>query len=291
MVAPTLNVEEYQYSDTGLVINANNVALPFFDITSVQGLDSAPPRTSMTDHEGFDGGFVDSLFESIRTVVVEGVIYASTTNMETYLDSLKANFAQDNTNKPFYFQTDAGQRMVFGKAQGLRYNKDQLRRLGMCNAQVQILCEDPRIYTPGLVTGQVALLSGSISGRGYNKSFNFGYGAPVTQGNLNILLAGNRTSPGTLRIDGPVVNPSIINDTTGDEFDFNITLNTGDYITVNLANRSVTLNGSQNIRSSMTITGHWFLFQPGNNSFRILGTQSPPTPAALLTASAYSAWR
>lgn len=290
MAAPTLNLEEYQFGDAGVLLNGTT-DLPFFDVTSVQGLDSAPIRTLTVDHEGIDGGYVDSEFESIRTVVLEGTLYASPTNMETYLDSLKANFAPDNVNKPLYFQTDAGQRMVLGKGQGLRYNKDQLRRLGRASAQVQVMCEDPRIYSPSPVSGSVSLVPGTTFGRSYPKSFPFSYGATVTQGSLVLNLSGNRPSPGVLRIDGAIVNPSIINDTTGSVMSFNLTVDPGSWITIDLSNRSVTLNDSQSIRSFMLLTGRWFMMTPGANSFRLQGEQTPSTPVAILTATAYSAWR
>jgi len=291
MAVPSLNAEEFQYSDTGLVLNNSGTGIPFFDVTGITGLDNAPARTVTQDHDGMDGGYVDSGFETIRTVILDGTLYASATAMETYLDSLKANYAPSAVNKPLYFGTDAGVRMVNGKAQGLKYNKDQLRRLGAATAQIQVMCEDPRIYTPASVSGTVSLVSGAIAGRGYNKSYSFGYGAAVTQGSLALAIGGNRDTPGILRIDGAVVNPTIINDTTGDQFVFNLSLAAGEYVTINLANKAVLKNGTQSVRNSMSITGSWFLMQPGTNFFRLLGTQSPPTPVAQLTATANSAWR
>src|SRR5688572_6728883 len=129
MAIPTLEVEQYQYKDTGVLLNGDPPG-SFFDVLKVSGLDSAPTRTQTADREGVDGGYVDSEFETIRTVVLEGNIYADPFNMETYLDALKENFAVTNVNQPLYFQTDAGIRMINGKAQGIRYDKDQLRRLG-----------------------------------------------------------------------------------------------------------------------------------------------------------------
>lgn len=287
---PSLEVEQFQYKDDGLVLNGDP-PVPFFDIMSVQGIDSAPVRLQTTEREGIDGGYVDSEFETIRTVVIEGNIYADVFAMETYLDSLKANFAVTNTNYPLYFQTDAGQRMILAKAQGIRYNKDQLRRIGSANAQIQFIAEDPRIYSPTPLSGSVQLAAEVTTGRGYDKEYEFGYGGIASVSTVWLTMDGNRPTPAVVRIDGPVQNPSVIFDNTGAIITVQTTLNEGDYIEIDLGNKSVLRNGQASLRSVTTITGGWPMLVPGLNTFRFSGIQTPPTPVAELTVTAYSAWR
>lgn len=289
MVA-VLTAEQFQYTDSGIVLNSS-VSLPFVDIESIQGLDNAPVRASQVDREGDDGGYVDSEFESLRTVTLEGTVYADPNNVETYLDSLKANYAPTRAVQALYFGTDAGTRVVFGKSQGFKYDKNQLRRLGMAAFQVQVICEDSRIYSPTVSSASVSLVSSAITGRGYNKSYNFGYGVAATTNALALTLTGNRPSPGVLTITGACQNPTIINDTSGTEMDFSITLASGDVLTIDLGTKAVILNGTANRRSTLTITGPWFKIVPGINSFRFLGTQTPPTPVATLTVAAKPAYR
>jgi phage-related protein len=255
MPTPTLAAEEYQYLDAGVKLNGGS-ALPFVDVVSVDGLDSAPLRSQFTEREGEHGAWIDAEFESSRTVTIEGIVYASPTALETYLDSLKANYAPQTSPQLFYFGTDAGTRAVLGKSLGLRYAKDRARSFGSVPIQIQIACEDPRIYTPNLVTQSI----------------------PGT-----LVLNGNRDTVGTITINGPRTNPTItIGDTT---FTFALTLVSGESVVIDL-NRRTVLKGSTNVRNSMTLTGNWPKLQPGANVFTVGGTG-----AGTITVSARSAWR
>lgn len=258
MAAPTLKVEEYQYTDGGVLLNGTS-ALPFVDVTSVEGLDSAPARTQTHDREGTDGGFVDSEFETIRTVSLEGYVYTNPSSMETYLDSLKANYAPSKNDQPFYFRTDAGLRLVFGKAQGFKYTKDPERGSGKVAFQIQIICGDSRIYSDPAVTASV---SGS--------------------GSTTLTLGGNRPSLGKLTISGASTNPSI--SCNGSTFSFSLSTGAGDSLVIDLDTRTVILNGGTSKRGSMSITGGWFSFVPGNNPITYSG-------GGTLTVNARSAWR
>lgn len=288
---PTLKTEEYQYGDDGLLLNGDSSGLPFIDIESIEGLDSAPLRSDTHDREGTDGGYVQSVYESIRTINIEGHVYADPRNTENYLDALKNNFAATRVNKPFYIQADNGQKVVWGKSQGFNYTKDSGRRIGVIPFQIQILCEDPRLYTPKIVSRSTTLIAVVTTGRSYPKTYPLLYGGAVSSNGLSVTLNGNRETPGKLRIDGPVVNPQIIFDTTGSTLSFKLTVPTGSYLEVDLGAKSVLMNGSSSVRGSMTLDGGWFMMQPGANNFRFLGVQSPATPLATLTVSAYSAWR
>ena len=263
---PTLsNPEEYQFGDTGTLLNGDDSVLPFVDITSITGLDNAPIRESTHDMEGRDGGYVDSRFESIRSVQIEGTVYADPAALDTYLDTLKADFAPTSTNQPLYFKTDVEQRVVFGKSQGMNYTKDARRRLGIVDFQVTILCEDPRIYTDTLVTQTVTRSVGSLA----------------------IDNDGTRPTPAILTITGSISNPTITHTQSGTVFDFTgYTVASGQSLTIDLDNRIVLQNGVSK-RSEMTVTGAWYLLGPGTNNFTFGGSGS----SATLKVDLRAAWR
>lgn len=252
MPTPTLAAEEYQFEDTGIKLNGGST-LPFVDVTSIDGLDNAPVRFSTNAREGMDGAWADAEFEDVRTVTIEASIYAPVTALETYLDALKANFAPSAIAKPFYFGTDAGTRVVFGKSTGLRYPKQTSRRLGIVDIQVQILCEDPRIYSPDIIT---RVLPGTLT------------------------LGGNRDSTGTITLTAgtnPVVTLS------GSSFTFALTISAPTII--DLRNRTILRNDKTNVRKFVTIVGGWPKFVAGNNVIGLTGT------GAAGSAAARSAWR
>lgn len=288
MAIPTLLPEQFQYTETGVLLNAD-VAVPFADITKISGLDSADIRQSVHDREGMDGGYVDALYEQQRTVIIEGTLYTDNRSMETFLDQLKANFAPSALPQPLFIGTDAQLRVVYGKSLGIKYDKESLRRIGSCDYQIQIVCEDPRIYSPNIVSTQIVLGSTVISGRGYNKSFNYGYGTPSTGNQATLILSGNRSQPGIIRIYGPITNPSIICGNT--TMTFNLTIDNGDYIEINLNNRTVKLNGTAGRRNKMTLSGNWFLLQPGPNTIALSGASTLSGTTKLTVSANEAAWR
>lgn len=254
---------------TGVVLNSDS-GLPFVDITKVTGLDSAPFRTTERDHEGDDGGFMDAEYEKARPVILDGEVYSDTGSIEGYLDLLKANYAPSTSLIPFYFQAPGvDERLVFVKPLGVRYDWTTARRYGCCPIQFAMHAEDPRIYSSTEYTVPVGLGGTVTQGFGFNLGFDFGFGTTTIITGNNANNAGNRKTPVVFTIYGPVTNPSIYNDTTGEVMQFNITLGTGEYLTVDTKYRTVRLSGAVNRRVAL-VRPTWIRLQPGSNLIRYL---------------------
>lgn len=280
----------YQFGDTGVVLNQfTSAVVPFIDITSVTGLDNSEFRTSERVREGSDGGFIDAQYENTRAITLGGTIYCPADQVETFADSLKGNFAPAFASSPFYFKhPTVEQRVVFSKSLGCRYNVDNLRRFGQTAVQFMLKAEDPTIYGSQL-TPLVGSLAAASSGRGYPRSYNYGYGIVVgSAGAINAINSGNKPAPAIIRLQN-VINPVIVNDTIGKKITFIATINSPDYYDVDLKNRTVTLNGTANRRSTVQGTSQWFLLQPGSNLLRLLGSAGVGTPS--MTVTYRPAWR
>lgn len=290
MAIPVLGVEEFQYEDTGILINGDSV-VPFLDLEKIDGLDSADVRQSSHDREGTDGGYVDAEFENARTVTLEGTLYANTNGFETVVDDLKANFAPSALVRPLYFGTDAGIRAVWGKSLGFKYDKEQMRRRGAASFQVQVVCEDPRIYTPTPVDAEVTLGSTALTGRGYDKSYPYGYGPPSTIEKAILVLGGNRPQPGTIRIYGPITNPVVLHEEYAVTMTIALSIANGDYVDVNLDNRTVRSSGGSNIRGKLTLSGDWYLLRVGHNTFSFSGSGTLAGTTKLVVSALEAAWR
>jgi hypothetical protein len=228
------------------VILNGDPPMPFCDIESVDGLDNAPYRSSQNDREGVDGGIVIASYESIRTVTLEGTVYADPAALESYLDTLKDNYAPSRKAYGLYYGTDIDTRVVYGKSLGFRYKKDSNRRTGKVPFQIQIACADPRIYLNQSAT------TASING-GSNTTFTVG---------------GNRDTP--LRIImrgvGSVNNQFTITNSLGVfSLKYSPTLATGDILVVNTDTKTVLLNYATNVRGTCVVTGSWAGFVPGSN--------------------------
>ena len=126
----------FQFGEDGVLLNTDpiipfeDLSSAFVDITNIQGLSSAPFRTTERSREGQDGGFIDAELEEMRTIIIDGTVYAPTYALEPYLESLKANYAPSKTTKPFYFQAPGiNGRVVFCKSYGVKYDWTVDRRL------------------------------------------------------------------------------------------------------------------------------------------------------------------
>jgi len=273
--------------NSGVVLNDDSVGIPFVDVDRVVGLDSAPYRETIRDHEGTDGGFIDAEFETGRDLSIEGTAYASVTTSETYFDSLKGNYAPVTSPIPLVLKAPGvAERVIFVKPRGVKYDWDTARRIGASPVQFLMYAEDPRIYD-NLLNNIVIPFGGSATtGYAFSYGFNLSFGATVPPNGQFIINSGNRPTPALLTITGPVVDPRITNDTDGKVLPFSITLLGGDTLVIDLAARTVVLNGTTNRRSSM-LSSDWFLFRAGSTFIRFGGASGSGT----LTVSYRNAWR
>jgi hypothetical protein len=272
--------------DSGVVLNDDSIQ-PFVDVTEVTGFDSATYRETVRDHEGVDGGFLDAEFETGRDIILDGAAYSDVETIEAFLDELKANFAPRASPAPLVFKA-AGrdERVVFVKSRGVRYKWQQEYRLGIVPLQILMYAEDPRFYDNAIQSVVIPFGGPATTGFGFSLGFNFGFGAVVPPSSGTVVVGGNRPTPATLTVQGPVVNPRIINTTDGLTLSFLITLGASDILTIDLANRTATLNGVSNVRSTL-VEPNWWLFNPGSTSLVFGGGSGTGT----LTVQYRNAWR
>lgn len=290
-----INDTTFQLSDSGVILNDDALGtLPFIDVETVSGLDNAPYRQTKRDHEGVDGGYMDAEFEQGRDIAIQGIVYANGNPLETFLDTLKANWAPSSVPIPLYvLTTDVGLRVMFVKPLGCKYDWDALRRTGMTAITFTAYAEDPRIYSGTLQTTILPLGAFIFSGFSFSLGFPFGFGGvSTTSDGQYVYNIGNRSAPLVMTITGPVVNPVILNDTTSSIMQFNITLGIGETLVIDTGHRTIRLNGVTNRRTTLTIPG-WFNLEadpiaPGGANFiRFRGTSGTGT----LTVAYRASWR
>lgn len=258
----------YKLGDNGVVLNTDSITLPFVDVEKISGLDNAPYRTTERQHEGTDGSFMDAEFEKGRSIIIDGTVYGGASQVEPYLDSLKANFAPSRTLMPFYFkQLGVEERYMRVKPLGCKYDIGTIRRVGRGEVQFSMFAEDPRIYSSALNSIDISQDPVITSGRSYNKSYNYSYGPPISPVGQNLFVGGNRPTPALITIFGISAFPKIINETLGITMDFDITVQSGETLTIDSQYHTVRLNGVANRRSSL-INPNWFSLLPGVNYIR-----------------------
>lgn len=138
--------------------------------------------------------------------------------------------------------------------------------------EVQLRAPDPRKYSLGPSTSGTFLPSMS-GGRTYPLTYPRVYGVVGSGGIAAFENSGTYDSPGKIRIYGPITNPSIEHLELGVTMSFNVVIDQGDFLEIDLDARTILLNGSISRRSAMSNQSRWFTFQPATNTLRFNGSQ------------------
>lgn len=133
--------------------------------------------------------------------------------------------------------------------------------------------------------------SGVTTGRTYPLVPPRTYPAATGVNSANVLNAGTESTFPIVRMFGPMTSPKIANETTGLYLEFvGLTINAGDYIEINLENRTVQLNGTagaNNNRRSYLTTRQWWSLVPGYNQIRYSGSGAIGAMGEMLSQDAY----
>ena len=195
-----LNDYEFKFGhdDNAIVLNAGAGSIipgePLWDVQKVTGLDLPDVKVSDKEFDGIDGGVVEASNISMRTIRLEGILYAhQDDSLEKYLDQLKANFAPvprkvngvffDPSQKPFHIKAPGvPERFVYAKSIGLKYDWDMARRFNSTPFQIILQAQVPTLSSPALHTVTIDL-SGVVSNQHRLQVYNAGnyYGYAVLQ--------------------------------------------------------------------------------------------------------------
>jgi hypothetical protein len=295
----------YQFGDEGWPLNDER-PIPFVDVQSITGMDMPPMRVTERTRPGADGGYVDAEFTELRTVVIDATVYAEPTRVEVFMDALKENFAPSKYDQPFYIRNTEFERVLYCKCVGFKYDLTQVTRLGIVPIQIQLKAADPAFYGD-----QVSLFLNMADagvelgiGRGYPRQYPLHFGGQITPTTLRINNQGNMETGGIIRIHGPVRNPVIYqrNDPNSlPQHDRNpnpeggyhliMTIEQGEWVDINSANRTVLLNSTANRRGRLTTTSKWFKFRRGNTILQFSGERTSSTVAPVAEVFFRPAWR
>jgi len=160
----------------------------------------------------------------------------------------------------------------------------------MFNWSVLLFAPDPLLY--GIPKFGAAVLTGAVgTGLPYPLVYPRDYGVPAGQ-TPGAVAAGNVGTAAywpRLRVDGPVTNPVVTLNETGDWVRFNGAITAGQWLDFDLANRRVLLNGQVSLRQFVSSSGRWLVVPPGGGS--VSWVADTADPAALLSVWSYEgAW-
>lgn len=149
-----------------------------------------------------------------------------------------------------------------------------------------VAANPPWRLATGVASNQcVGLATGNVSGRTYSKTYSFNYGVSGNPGGtMNVLNEGDLEAWPVFRITGPVDQPVVTNETTGQAFIVSLDIPAGVSITID--SRTGVINPS----IYRLIGGPWSL-APGVNTIRWRANSGSYTAAAELCLTWRSTWR
>lgn len=279
MTSPVLDDYAFQYGNSQVIING----LPspdgsIIDITDVEGLDSAPNKTSTASYEGRDGGILNAFHEDMRIIKLTGTLYGSpTTSIFQTLDVLKMLFATGQDPQPLYFQQEGTNlRQVFAKALGVNYSWTAAMRTGQTPIVINLQAEDPTIYGVTEYTPQgFAQTPNSVPGYAWSRAWSYSWGGGSPVGLTFLTNNGTKYTGFKATLMGQAcTNPQIISDTESSVVDTNITVGSNDTLVFDFYNQVLLLNDQA--RGGAVVNEGWFKLQPGINAIRFLCDSNTP---------------
>ena len=143
---------------------------------------------------------------------------------------------------------------------------------GVGSASVEFHCTDPRIYAANASSTSIDQAPLSVSGLTFPATFPLSFGGAASGGTGVVSNDGEIAAPWTATIRGPVTNPRIENQDTGQVLSFTGTVGPSQTLVLSSLNRTVMLNGDSSRYSWIDAGSQWFDFEPGTTSLRFAGT-------------------
>lgn len=251
----------------------NDTTSPFYAGVLVpeecSGLDSAETRESAAERTEQDGAIQGSNWYGKRPVILAGELRGGGTVLRNEAAARVMRASNAMRRDATLVWTPDGGEQVFVK--GRRAQPTRITGNWNKKFQIAVMAADPRIYSTTLTTGTVTAAAASEAGRSYNRVFNYTYGATTPNATLFVTNNGWGESPPIVRIWGPGINPSLINNTTGQAMNLTYTLTSAEeYLELDFFNRTIKLMGTSNRYSAMNFaTSEWWYLQPDQNEIRL----------------------
>lgn len=109
----------------------------------------------------------------------------------------------------------------------------------------------------------------------------------IISGNVSLSNVGTASSPVTIRIDGPVVDPMVLHADSGHAMAFDMSLGIGHYVTINGMTHEILIDGTDPARGRV-VRREWSHADPGLNVWAFSAGEYSST--ASMTVSFYPAY-
>ena len=235
-------------------------------VTKLTGWDAPPIRLSITDRAQQDGGYDAVGLYGPRVITLEGYVkrldHATAKAVADALCAISPRSLQQFTvSEEGVAPRSAQVRLMVGA-------EPTWRRPDAFHYTLQVKAPDPLKYGAAW-SGSAPLVGVTGTGRVWPRAWPTGWGVPVgvTPGSVQVPNSGTVTYWPKLRIDGPVPNPTVTCNQTGDFVRVRRSVLAGQWLDIDLGARRVLLNGQISLRHVTTFGGNWLAVPAGGASF------------------------
>ena len=257
-------------------------------LEEVTGLDGAEVRESAEMIVEGDGAVHSDFYYGRRPITLSGLLDPGSfgnarnqkvTRLLRACDAMKSDAVlswQATGGVPVYVQVR-------------KQNPPRISGSRVKSFQLSLVAADPRIYSEQVYSANVSA-GAFTSGTGFSSPLV----SPLQNilsaaGSITVLNQGSSSTPPILTVYGPITNPKFISGNTGEQLALTYTLAAGQNIAVDVAERTIVLNGTENRYSALDFPNStWWELQPGANSVRLEGSSF--TSAASLAIVWRYAW-
>lgn len=248
-----------------------------FIITGVTGLGSADIRSSSFLFSGRSGGMVTDQLYGFRNIAITGKIGSPSRAQHAIDRRAMLDALTIGSTIPVYLTNFAGETFLIDCSVidlKLEYN----RRGFMSDFLIQLNAGDPLFYNTDGGDDHSAAVARVVQG---------GYIDPVTfpviwaSGSSPTIVnnSGNSLVYPVITLNNQALNPSITNQTTNETFSLTLGMIAGDVLVIDMAARTVTLNGAS-VMGNRDAGSTWWGLQVGDNGIVLDSDSSGDTVTA-----------
>ena len=254
----------------------------WLDGDNCTGLEAPNTREAADTVAEGDGGVHGTFYRDRRFPVLQGMLNPNVdmTGLNILEAKLKRASRALAADAVLTWQPtgQSARRMLLRRASGnslqITGRRPKLFQLSMVAARSSTYSasENSQLIDASAISGEIGL----TFPLGFPLTFNY-----ATAAQILVVNQGDDYTPWRARIDGPMTNPRLFNNTTGQDLRVNITLGGGDTLWLDSDAHTVLLGGTADRYSTLDFaSSSWWLLAPGSNDIRLLPTASS-SPAAV----------
>lgn len=261
----------------GLALGNRNQTNQYL-ITNMQTMALPAVRSTVYTVSNQHGSFFPANdYYGPRSVILDMVILPLSGqgpgSIKTAMDNLmkKAKITDSDVlhNLDVWSPGDAAPWRYIGRTRSVQFpDEATTMSAGYANCSLRFDTERSYAVSPTLTTTTVNFAAGVAGGWSYPKTFTYTYGGTAASTAV-ITNNGNFPYEPLIRCYGPFTTLRIYKDQTGEEFRMEGSVNTGDYMEIDMRYSTAKLNGSTSRYGNVVQrTSTWFKLDPGTNTLR-----------------------